>query len=82
MSITSTRDTLSRFHVAFRRTKPSGCNNWFNVAMVAFICITVIITRPGIPSKRSPDERSDIRGLYYRSPHIAVLMRATGWQRK
>jgi hypothetical protein len=29
-------------------------------------------------SKRSPDERSDIRDFLYRSPHIAALIRATG----
>ena len=33
-----------------------------------------------IHSMRSPDERSDIRDLHYRSPHIAALMWATGWQ--
>jgi uncharacterized protein len=30
-------------------------------------------------SKRSPDERSDIRGLLLLIPHIAALMRATHW---
>jgi hypothetical protein len=32
--------------------------------------------------ERSPDERSDIRDLCYRSPHVAALMRATGRQRQ
>ena len=35
-------------------------------------------TFPARCSKRSPDERSDIRGLPSPDPHIASLMRATG----
>ena len=52
-----------------------GIHRWKLV--LVFIFLIGWLERQFPSGRRSPDERSDIRDLHYRSPHIAALMRAT-----
>jgi hypothetical protein len=59
-----------------RRGYIDGNLCWFSSSLIGWL-------EKQFPSgRRSPDERSDIRDLHFRSPHIAALMRATDWQRQ
>ena len=59
-----------------RRGYIDGNLCWFSSSLIDWL------ERQFPSTWRSPDERSDIRDLYYRSLHIAALMQATDRHRK